>query len=173
MPTAILGFLLYKIFKNFLMESSTLISLSLIFGGIFIILFEKFHKEETLEENLKMPYWKYFLVGIFQSIAIIPGISRSAATIIGGSALGFKRKDIVEFSFLLAVPTMLAASGYDLLKSGISFSAGEFGVLLFGFCISFIVALWAIKFLLRFIQNNNFVKFGIYRIIAGLIFLFV
>lgn len=173
LPTGILGFLLYKIFKTFLMENSKIVVWSLILGGIVIILFEIFHKEKDgdIEDFKNTPYWKYALIGIIQSIAIIPGISRSAATIIGGMFLGFKRKTIVEFSFLLAIPTMLSATSYDLLKNGVNFSKDQFGMLAFGFLVSFAVAILAIKFLLRFIKTNNFVTFGIYRILIGLIFL--
>lgn len=172
-PTGILGFLFYKIFKNFLMESHVITLWSLILGGILIIIFEIFHKEKIDHtENIEdVPYWKYILIGIIQSIAIVPGISRSAATIIGGMFLGFKRKTIVEFSFLLAIPTMLSATSYDLIKNGATFSKDQFGMLLFGFIVSFVVAIFAIKFLLKFIQTNNFTIFGIYRILVGLIFM--
>jgi undecaprenyl-diphosphatase len=100
-------------------------------------------------------------------------VSRSAATILGGLMLGLKRKSIVEFSFLLAVPTMLAATGLDLIKSGGSFALNQFGLLAVGFVISFVVALLSIKFLLEYIRKHNFIAFGVYRIVVGIILLMI
>ncbi|MFC1789410.1 undecaprenyl-diphosphate phosphatase [Patescibacteria group bacterium] len=173
LPTAIIGILFYKIFKNFLMENLSVIVWALFLGGIFLIIFELWYKEKpgAVEDVEKISYRQSFLIGVFQAVAIVPGVSRSAATILGGLFLGLKRKTIVEFSFLLAVPTMLAATGYDLLKTGGGFSFDQFGVLFVGFLISFLVAIAAIKFLLHYIQKNNFIWFGVYRILAGLIFI--
>lgn len=172
-PTSIFGFLLYKIFKTILMENLNIIVWALILGGIIMIIFEYFHKEkpESAEEIEKITYKQSLILGICQSLAIVPGVSRAAATIISGMAIGIKRKTIVEYSFLLAVPTMLAASGYDIMKNGMSFSMNQIGVLLLGFLIAFMVAIFAIKFLLKYIKNNNFIWFGVYRIIIGIIFL--
>jgi undecaprenyl-diphosphatase len=105
------------------------------------------------------------IIGLFQSIAMIPGVSRSASTILGGLWLGLKRKTIVEFTFLLAVPTMMAATGYDLIKSGSQFSFDQIQYLLVGFVTAFVVALLTIKFLLQFIKTHTFIPFGIYRIV--------
>lgn len=172
-PTALLGFALYKIFKSILLDNMTVIALAVLVGGILIILFEKFHTEkpDAIDDIHLIPYKTSFFIGVLQSIAIIPGVSRSAATILGGLGLGLKRKTIVEFSFLLAAPTMLVATGYDLVKSGAHFSGNEFFLLATGFIVSFLVAIVAIKFLLRFIQKNNFILFGVYRIILGFILL--
>ena len=101
---------------------------------------------------------------------MVPGVSRSAATIIGGLILGLKRKTIVEFSFLLAVPTMLAATGLDLIKNGHAFSIPQLEVLSVGFIVSFVSALLGVKFLLTFIKHHSFVTFGIYRILLALLF---
>ncbi|MCU0680006.1 MAG: undecaprenyl-diphosphate phosphatase [Planctomycetes bacterium] len=175
LPTAVLGLVFYKIIKTYLMESYTLISWTLILGGLFLIIFEYFyskkHKEETSDQELdNISYKNCLLIGLFQAIAMIPGVSRSAATIIGGLSLGLRRKMIVEFSFLLAVPTMLAASALVLVKNLSAFSVANINYLVVGFIISFIVALLSIKFLLHYIRKNNFIPFGIYRIIAGLLF---
>lgn len=171
-PTAIIGFLLYKLIKSFLIENLVIIVWALVLGGLFLIVFEMFHKEkESAHEDIStIPYSKCVAIGLFQSIAIIPGVSRSAATIIGGLLLNLKRTTIVEFSFLLAVPTMLAASVLDMLKSAPSFTADQFGVLTTGFIVSFIVALLSIKFLLNFIKKHTFIPFGVYRIAAALVF---
>ncbi|MFA5008503.1 MAG: undecaprenyl-diphosphatase UppP [Candidatus Omnitrophota bacterium] len=171
-PTALIGLVLYKPLKSFLLGNIPIVLWSLAIGGLFIIIFENFYrqKETAIEDISSIPYSKAFLIGIFQSIAIIPGVSRSAATIIGGLILDVKRKTIVEFSFLLAIPTMLAATVLDLAKSAPCFNPGQFIYLAVGFIVSFITALVAIKFFLYFIQRHNFVLFGIYRIIIAIFF---
>jgi len=174
-PTAILGFIFYKIIKRVLLGSNTVVLCSLLIGGIFLILFELWHREKkgASEELSDISYSKSFMIGLFQVVAMIPGVSRSAATIIGGLILGIRRKTIVEFSFLLSVPTMVAATGLDLIKSGGQFSLEEFRLLFIGFITSFIVALLSIKWLLHFIKNHTFISFGIYRILISLLFWFV
>jgi undecaprenyl-diphosphatase len=174
-PTAILGFIFYKIIKKVLLGSNTVVLCSLLIGGVFLILFELWHREKkgAFEELSDISYSKSFTIGLFQVVAMIPGVSRSAATIIGGLILGIRRKTIVEFSFLLSVPTMVAATGLDMIKSGGQFSLEEFGLLFMGFTTSFIVALLSIKWLLHFIKNHTFISFGIYRILISLLFWFV
>lgn len=168
-PTAVLGLLFYKTMKGLMNESVVLWALFL--GGILIVIFELMYKEKPGEDEIKnISYKNSFLIGIFQAIAMIPGVSRAGATIIGGLMLGLKRKAIVEFSFLLAVPTMLLATLYDFYKNAGSFSGSQFNILFWGFITSFVVAIFAVKFLLKFIQRNNFVAFGIYRIILALLF---
>ena len=174
LPTAVIGLLLYKVLKTYLLGNDIVVLTSLFLGGIALIGFELLHQKplEATADLENISYRQSFLIGLCQSVAIIPGVSRSAATIIGGLFLGLERKTIVEFSFLLAVPTMLAATGLDLIKNAGSFSASEFGTLAVGFVVSFIVALGSIAFLLRFIQKNTFIPFGIYRIVAALLFFF-
>ena len=170
-PTGVIGLIFYHVVKSFLLGNSSVVIWSLFFGGIFIIIFELFYrqKNDSVSDISSITYPQALLIGVFQSIAIIPGVSRAAATIIGGLFLGLKRKAIVEFSFILAVPTMLAATGLDLLKNSSSFSSGQFGYLAVGFLVSFIVAILSIKFLLVFIKNHNFIPFGAYRIILALL----
>lgn len=176
LPTAIIGLAFYKVVKTYLLGNALVVVASLFVGGIFIILFEKWYtqrpKENTLGEISGMSYKQAVVLGVCQSVAIIPGVSRSAATILGGLALGLKRGAIVEFSFLLAVPTMLAATSLDLLKNYGEFSRDQFGILAVGFFVSFVVALASIKFLLGFVQKYSFTSFGIYRVVAGLAFWF-
>ncbi len=175
-PTAVIGLILYKFIKHFLMENTTVILSALFLGGLFIVIFDYFHEEtpDACDDISKLSYKKAVLIGLFQSIAMIPGVSRSAATIIGGLILGIKRKTIVEFSFLLAIPTMGAATALDLLKTSAKISPNEWGLLASGFCVSFVVALASIKFLLHFIKKHNFIIFGIYRMLlaAALLFIF-
>jgi|SRR3989344_3639642 len=174
-PTGIFGLIFYRILKNFLLDDTTLIIWAMILGGILLIVFEKLHTEkgEVVAKLEEISYKQCLAIGTFQSLAIIPGVSRSAATILGGLLLGLKRKTIVEFSFLLAVPTMLAAAGLDLAKTSAVFNSNDVIVLLIGFLVSFVVAVIAIKFLLDYIKKHDFTPFGIYRIIAGLVILLV
>lgn len=174
-PTAVLGLVFYKIIKKVLLGSENVVLWSLLVGGIIIILFEILHKEKNVDiDDIKnISYKKSFMIGVFQSFAMVPGVSRSAATIIGGLSLGLKRKTVVEFSFLLAVPTMAAATGLDLIKSAASFTLTQIDLLVVGFVVSFFVAMIAIKFLLHFVKNHNFIIFGIYRIVlAGMFLIF-
>ena len=174
-PTAVIGLVLYKIIKKFLLGDFHVVLWSMFLGGIFLIVFEFFYQgsRASTDKIEKISYSNAVLIGIFQSLAVVPGVSRSAATILGGLILGVERKTIVEFSFLLAVPTMLAATALDLLKSAGAFSVDQFGFLAVGFAVSFAVALLSIKFLLYFIKRNNFVGFGIYRIAAAILFWFL
>ena len=166
-PTGVLGLTLYKLIKGYLLGSETVVLCSLLIGGIFIVAFEYWYreKEDATSEIREISYKTAVIIGLFQSIAMIPGVSRSASTILGGLWLGLKRKTIVEFTFLLAVPTMLAATGYDLIKSGSQFSFDQIQYLLVGFVTAFVVALLTIKFLLQFIKTHTFIPFGIYRIV--------
>jgi undecaprenyl-diphosphatase len=171
-PTAIIGFALYKIIKSLLLGNPIVTLYALLIGGILLIILEKIYKEKDhhAEEIEKISYKNSFLIGVFQSISVIPGVSRSAATIISALFLGTKRKTAVEFSFLLAVPTMFAASGLDILKSNFSFTPHEYLILLVGFVGSFLVAIVAVKFLLNFIKKHTFIPFGVYRIILAIVF---
>jgi undecaprenyl-diphosphatase len=172
-PTAVVGFVLYKVIKGYLLNNELVVVFALLIGGIVLIAFERFHGErpDGTDSLRAIRYRDAFLVGLFQSIAVIPGVSRSAATIAGGLLLGIRRVAIVEFSFLLAVPTMLAATGYDILKSYETFDTSNLGIMLVGAGTAFIVALIALRFLLKFVKSYTFVPFGIYRIVLALLFL--
>ena len=174
-PTGILGLTLYKIVKKYLLSSSTVVLWSLLLGGIFLIVFELLHKEkdDDVEDISTISYKSSVIIGLFQAIAMVPGVSRSASTIVGGLALGLKRKTIVEFSFLLAVPTMLAATGLDLVKNANLFSLEQIHFLAIGFVVSFFAALGAVKYLLNFIKNHTFIPFGIYRVALVAVFWYV
>lgn len=172
-PTAIIGLAFYKIVKDMLLGNSLVTVIALFVGGVVLIVLEQGVLKRKLEiENIeKIPLKTAFFIGLFQSISLIPGVSRAAATIIGGMLLDVERKTAVEFSFLLAVPTMLAATVLDVVKTDFSFSTNQLSLLAIGFIGSFLVALFAVKFLLRFVEHNTFVQFGIYRIIVALLFL--
>ena len=184
LPTAVIGLLFYKIVKNYLMDNNYVIALALLLGGIILIIFEKYYSKQisgkdltnssTRPDDIVISYRQAALIGIFQSLAIIPGVSRAAATIIGGLGLGISRKNIIEFSFLLAIPTMLAATGLDLIKNQenlLTLDLNSLIIWLIGFIASFLTAIIGVKFFIKFIQKNNFTPFGWYRIIFGLIIL--
>lgn len=173
-PTGIVGVILYRIFKELLLGNEQVVLWALLLGGIFLMVFELFYHEKAgVNEISEIPYKHCLLIGVFQSISIIPGASRSAPTIMGGLALGMRRQTIVLFSFLLAVPTMIAASGFDLFMSANQFSTSQFQVLLVGFAVSFMVALVAIRFFLNYVKKHNFIPFGVYRIILVVLFYFL
>ena len=133
---------------------------------------KKFSPNSTAiqEQNLNdLSYKHATLIGVFQTLAIVPGVSRSAATIMGGLSLGVSRKNIVEFSFLLALPTMAAATALDLYKEPPVLVGSDIMIWLTGLIVAFITAVLGIKFFLRFIQKNNFIPFGWYRIFIGLV----
>lgn len=175
LPTGLVGFLVYPYVKGFLLGNSLVVVVSLFVGGVALIVFEYFHKERWSDAiDLKdISYQQAIFVGIFQSIAIIPGVSRSAATIVGGLLAGLPRVSIVEFSFLLAVPTMIAATGYDLLKSAHQFTQDDAQLMTIGFIVSMLVAFASMKFLLGIVRRYSFVPFGIYRIVIAVLFFLV
>ncbi len=175
-PTGIIGLALYSLIKQYLLGNETVVLAALALGGVVLIIFELLHKESKGEPTTiaDITYAQALSIGLFQSIAVIPGVSRSAATILGGLLLGLKRTTIVEFSFLLAVPTMGAATALDLLKNYSSFSSANSLSLAVGFITSFVVALGVIRLFLRFIRTRTFISFGIYRIaIAALFWFFI
>lgn len=171
-PTGIIGFTLYRFIKDHLIGNDMVVVWALLLGGIALIAFEWAHNEKGGEEGIeRITYGQALFIGVFQSLAIVPGVSRAAASIVGGLIAGLRRGTVVQFSFLLAVPTMAAASGYDLLKTAPSFTADEFGLLAAGFLAAFLVALIAIRFLLRYVRRHTFIPFGIYRIAVALAFM--
>lgn len=171
-PTGIIGLLLFKFVKTYLLGNLYVTLISLLVGGIALIVLELIYKEQEhhIDDIAKMTLPKAFVIGLFQSIAIIPGVSRSAATIVGALFLGTKRKAAAEFSFILAVPTMLAATGLDLVKTNFSYTSSEWLIMATGFIGAFIVALISVKLFLKFVQRNNFIIFGVYRIVASILF---
>ncbi len=170
-PTAVIGLLAYPFVKQYLLGSVIITLVSLFVGGLFLIFYEKKigEKESPLNSIENLSFRQAICIGLAQAVAIIPGVSRSAATIVGGLSLGLSRRAIVEFSFLLAVPTMVAAVGLDLLKTSASFTVEEYGLLAIGMVTSFIVAWFTIKTFLSYIQKHDFVVFGVYRLILSLV----
>jgi undecaprenyl-diphosphatase len=173
--TGILGFLLHNIVKNVFFESTSLILWSLGIGGILLIIFDLLfrERESAIQEIGNLPLWKAAVIGACQAIAVVPGVSRAASTIVGGLLLGVSRKAIVPFSFLLAVPTILAATVLDIAKSTDAFASADLLPLLTGTVISFAVALLAIRLLSQYFQRGSLLLFGCYRILIALLFAFL
>lgn len=170
-PTGALGILLYPKIKSLLQNEWITVG-ALFFGGIAILLIEWFFKNaKTKSKNLEtMTFKDAMSIGLFQSLAMIPGVSRSAASIFGGMALKLDRKSAVEFSFFLAIPTMAVATGFDVLKNIHSFTLSDLLVILIGVALSFLVAVAVIKWMLNYVQNNNFFWFAIYRILFSILY---
>ncbi len=169
LPTGILGFSFYKLIKGYLIGNDVVVVLALVLGGVFLLFADRVCEGSCpLEDARELSYKRAFVIGLFQSLAMVPGVSRSASTIIGGILMGLGRKASAEFSFLLAVPTMLVATSYDLFRSHSEFQAQEWQVLLVGFSTAFLFALISVKALLAFLSRHSFVPFGIYRILVGL-----
>lgn len=168
-PAAIIGFLAGD-FIDGLLENVTVVAFMLLIGGIFMLFLDKIFNKTTDDQSIS--YKRSWIIGFFQCIAMIPGVSRSMATITGGMASKLTRKTAAEFSFFLAVPTMFAASAYKLLKlvkepGGLDLLKANLSGLIIGNVVAFIVALLAIKFFISFLTKHGFKAFGWYRIIAG------
>jgi undecaprenyl-diphosphatase len=173
LPTGILGLTVYKLIKTYLLGNVQVVLTTLSIGGVILIFFEHFTTPKDTDVDLsEITYKRAVLIGLFQSIAMIPGVSRSAATIVGGELIGVSRRTIVEFSFMLAVPTMLGASALDLLKSH-SALTGHVATLAVGFVVSFITAILAVKSFIAYIKRKDFAVFGWYRIALAAVYLFV
>ncbi|WP_029552392.1 undecaprenyl-diphosphatase UppP [Thermocrinis jamiesonii] len=171
LPTGILGFILYRFIKGYLIGNDLVVVVSLLLGGVFLIFADRWCERFChIDQVQKLALSKAFVIGLFQSLAMVPGVSRSGATIIGGMLMGLNRKQAAEFSFLLAVPTMLSATGYDLYKSYSQFSFQEFHLLAIGFAVSFLTAILSVKLFLRFVSSYSFLPFGIYRMLVSLLY---
>ncbi len=172
LPTGVIGFLAYKTIKHYLFNPFT-VSISLIVGGVVLILLDKWSEQKRSEykEIEDITYQGAIKIGLIQCLSMIPGVSRAAATIFGGVFSGFDRKQAAEFSFLLAIPTMFAASGYDLLKEKDNIHSDDITILLLGAFVAFVVAIVAVKAFVAFLTKYGFKHFGYYRIILGVLFL--
>jgi len=171
-PTGILGFTLYKYVKGFLLDNVFVTALALFVGGLVLLIVDRLPSLNQGKKEISNLSLKNLLsIGLFQSLSMIPGVSRSAASITGGLISNLSRVQAVEFSFLLAIPTMVAATGYDLLKTGFSFSSSEYLVLGVGSIFSFIASMIAVKAFTSFVAKNNFTIFAIYRILLAAVIL--
>ena len=168
LPAAVFGLLLNDYIEAAL-ESVYVVAVMLVIGGVILVFVDRWFKNPS--ENQEITYPKALKIGMFQVLAMIPGVSRSAATIIGGMTQKLTRKTAAEFSFFLAVPTMFAAAGYKLLKNYEAINTDNISILIFGNVVAFIVALFAIKSFINYLTKHGFAVFGYYRIVIGMLIL--
>jgi undecaprenyl-diphosphatase len=166
LPSAVIGLIVYKAVKAML-ESPAIVAVALIVGGVAILVIERTVKTPRIYKVEEMGWRTALGIGLVQCLSMIPGVSRSGATILGALSLGVERKTAAEFSFFLAVPTMLAATGYDLLKSGTALAGGDWTAIAIGFVVSFIVALVVIRWFVGIVSRHGFAPFAWYRIVVG------
>jgi undecaprenyl-diphosphatase len=178
-PTGVVGFVLYKFIKAFLLGNNLVEILAILIGGLIILFFEYKQKQVSLLQSdfskqtiEDLSVKNLLLLGVAQAVAVIPGVSRSGAVIVCGRAIKIPTSVITEFSFMLAVPTMLAATLYDIYKSGFNITGAEWATILIGFIVSFVVAIIVVKWLVDYVKNHTFSVFGWYRIVLGIILLF-
>jgi undecaprenyl-diphosphatase len=174
LPAMVLGALLHDIIKSTLFNP-LVVAWSLLIGGIVILIVERLPKRPTVTTVDEMPLMLALKIGFCQAIAMIPGVSRSGATIIGGMLLGVERKAAMEFSFFLAIPTMLAAATYDIYKNWTVLKAAHdsFGLMAVGLVSAFVAALIVVKIAIRLVGKYGFAPFGWYRIVVGSVLLAV
>ncbi len=170
LPIAIIGFAFNDIIDQFL-ESVVVVAINLIIGGFVLLGVDNWFKQKENEPDQEINFIKAIKIGFFQCIALLPGVSRSAATIIGGMAQGLSKKQAAEFSFFLAVPTMFVATAYKLYKFKDLLNSESIKVLAIGNVVAFLVALWAIQYFVSFVTKNGFKIFGYYRIVVGIVIL--
>ena len=173
LPAGGLGFLFYKQIKALFGVET--VSIMLIAGGVVFLIFEYLRRNKPIDSGKdikELTIKEAFTIGIFQSLSMIPGTSRSGATLIGGLVIGLSRKSAAEFSFLLAIPTMIIATAYDLIKHRNEMVVDDYFMLSVAFITAFVFALATVKLFVTFVSRHTFTPFAIYRIVVGLIFFY-
>lgn len=167
LPAAVAGVLLYPIIKEVLFETPSVICVALIVGGVLLLLLDRMKKAPKYLDVNAYPIRVYALIGLFQCLALLPGVSRSGATIAGGLLLGTDKRSAAEFTFFLALPTMGGAVAYDLFRSWNDLDFTDFGLIGVGFAVAFVTALFVVRFLLDFVSRHGFAPFAWWRIAVG------
>ena len=169
-PAAIIGLLFNKFMEEHFM-TAPVVAATLIFYGVMFLVVESYNKRRTprVREIERLDYKTAFIIGLFQVLSLVPGTSRSGATILGGILFGTSRYVAAEFTFFLAIPVMFGASLLKMVKFGWHYTGSEILILVVGMATAFVVSILSIKFLLRYIKNNDFKAFGWYRIVLGII----
>ncbi len=170
LPTVVVGFLLYPFVKTQLASGTNLTPVMLFVGGVALIFWEKWHKpgKGKIEE---LSWSKCVLVGLGQSVSLVPGVSRAMVTIMAGVGVGLSRTEAVEMSFLLAVPTMMAAVVLDMSHTAGGITQNEWGILIFGMGTAYVVAALTVKWLTNFVKRSDLSRFGWYRMAVGMVWL--
>jgi undecaprenyl-diphosphatase len=170
-PAAVVGALFYQIIKSVLFDVR-IVCITLILGGFVLLLVDRMNLQARHHDATELPLWKYFGIGLFQCVSIIPGVSRAGATIVGAMLLGADRRAAAEFSFWLAMPTMVGAFAFELYKSRGEVMHGNMAALAVGFIASFIFGWIVVKTFLRYVQRHSFAVFAWWRILLGSVGLF-
>jgi undecaprenyl-diphosphatase len=169
LPSLLAGAFLYDFIKMFLFESLTTICISLIVGGGVLIALERFAPQARTGDAMTLTWRQSILVGLFQCLSLVPGVSRSGATIAGGLVLGLEKPAAAEFSFFLAIPTMVGAFTYDLIKNGAAIDTDFAWLIAIGFVTSFVSGLIVIRWMLSFVARHGFAPFAWWRIVVGVL----
>jgi undecaprenyl-diphosphatase len=167
LPAAVAGVLLHDVIKHVLFESPRLICISLIIGGVVLLVIDRFAPRPTKHDAMTLPVGTSLAIGLFQCLALIPGVSRSGATIVGSMLMGVEKRVAAEFSFLLAIPVMAGAFVVDAWESRDQLSTDHIGLIAVGFAVSFVVALFVIKAMLAIVTRRGYAPFGWLRILIG------
>jgi len=167
LPAVVVGLLAHDFIKTVLFETPVLIAVMLILGGFVLLVIDRIAPAPVHHDALGLPLGKSLAIGVFQCVAMIPGVSRSGATIVGALLLGVEKRAAAEFSFLLSLPTMGAAVAYDLFKSREVLDFGAIWEIAIGFTVAFVTALLVVRWVLNFISRNGYALFGWWRIIVG------
>ena len=167
LPSVLVGLLLYDFIKLVLFDSVTVICVSLIVGGFGLIILERFAPTPSADDAMSLSWKRSLGVGLFQCLSVIPGVSRSGATIAGGLTLGLDKRAAAEFSFFLAIPTMVAASTWDIIQSGAAIDWDFGGIIAIGFVVSFVSGWVVVKAMVDFVARHGFTPFAWWRIVVG------
>ena len=169
LPAAVAGLLLHDLIKQVLFESPMLICISLIVGGVILLVIDRFAPQAVHKDAMALPFLTCFIIGLFQCLALIPGVSRSGATIVGSMLMGVEKRAAAEFSFLLAIPVMAGAFTVDAWKNRAELNTGHVELVAVGFVVSFLVALVVIRWMLAIVTRRGFAPFGWLRIAIGVV----
>ena len=169
LPAVLVGVLAYDLIKTVFFETPLIVCIALIVGGVLLLLLDRMKKVPTYLDVNTYPFRVYFLIGLFQCLAMIPGVSRSGATIAGGLLLGTDKRSAAEFTFFLALPTMGGAVAYDIYKNREVLDFTDAGLIAVGFVVAFLTALLVVRFLLDFVTRHGFAPFAWWRIAVGLL----
>jgi len=167
LPAVVIGVLTHDFIKRVLFESPALISVMLILGGIVLLFVDRFAPKPAIDDAMKMPVGKALAIGFVQCLALVPGVSRSGATIVGARMLGASTRAAAEFSFFLSMPTMAGAFAYDLYKNRAVLDGSALTEIVIGFVVAFITAVLVVRWVLGYLSNHGFVLFGWWRIVVG------
>lgn len=169
LPSVLVGLLFYDFIKVVLFDSVTVICVSLIVGGFGLLILERFAPKPSTDDAMNLSWKRSLGVGLFQCLSVIPGVSRSGATIAGGLTLGLDKRAAAEFSFFLAIPTMVAASTWDIVQSGAAIDWSFGGIIAIGFVVSFVSGWIVVKTMVDFVARHGFAPFAWWRIVVGVI----